>query len=175
MLVKTLMAASLLAISASVGAFAGEAAYKAEDIVRFFTESPKAATRGICVGTAQECGLAQPEQKPVSFNLMVNFEKNSAALTEEARANLDEFAKALKDPDLASANFTVDGYTDASGTETFNLGLSDRRARSVVTYLTDLGIEASRLAAKGFGEKNPVAQDPFDPVNRRVETRLVVR
>jgi outer membrane protein OmpA-like peptidoglycan-associated protein len=176
MFVKTFATASLFIISASFHVAAGEVAYKAEDVVRFFTSgSPQVATRGICVGTAEECGLVQPRQKPLTFNLMVNFEKNSAKLTGEAKANLDEFSKALKDPRLAAATFAVDGYTDASGTERYNLGLSERRAQSVGAYLTGRGVEAAKLVAKGFGETNPIAQDPYDPVNRRVETSLVVR
>ena len=130
MFVKTLAAASLLAISASLS-HAGPA-YKAEDVVKFFAGAkPGGATRGICVGTPEECGVADPKPKALSFNLMVNFEKNSAELTSDARANLDEFSKALKDPGLASARFAVDGYADASGSEDYNLKLSDRRARSV--------------------------------------------
>jgi OOP family OmpA-OmpF porin len=176
MIVKTFAAASLFTMSASLCAAAGETAYKADDIVRFFTsKNPTVATRGICVGTAEECGLAQPTQKPLSFNLMVNFQKNSAILTDDARANLDEFSKALKDPRLTDAAFAVDGYTDASGTEKYNLGLSDRRAKSVVSYLVQRGVEKAKLDAKGFGETNPIAPDPYDPVNRRVETSLVVR
>jgi outer membrane protein OmpA-like peptidoglycan-associated protein len=175
MLVKTFAGASLFIISASICASAGDTAYKAEDIVRFFTAAKPQATRGICVGTAEECGGVQPEQKPLSFNLMVNFDLDSATLTDEAKANLDEFSKALKDPRLSSTAFAVDGYTDASGAERYNLKLSDRRAQSVVGYLSERGIERSRLIPKGFGKANPIAPDPYDPVNRRVETSLVVR
>ena len=105
---------------------------------------------------------------------MVNFEKNSANLTSQAKANLDEFSKALKDPRLAAATFAVDGYTDASGTDKYNLSLSGRRAQSVVSYLTQQGVKKTKLVPKGFGEANPIAPDPYDPVNRRVETSLAV-
>jgi len=175
MFLKTFAAASLFILSSSMSALAGNAAYKAEDIVHFFTAAnAQSATRGICVGTAEECGLVQPKQKPLTFNLMVNFEKNSANLTPQAKTNLDEFSKALKDPRLSGATFAVDGYTDASGTDNYNLGLSNRRAESVVNYLTQAGIEKAKLVPKGFGETNPIASNPYDPVNRRVETSLVV-
>jgi outer membrane protein OmpA-like peptidoglycan-associated protein len=173
MFVKTLAAASLLVISASLS-HAGPA-YKAEDVVQFFAGAKPGATRGICVGTPEECGVSDPKPKALSFNLMVNFEKNSAQLTSDAMANLDEFSKALRDPRLNSARFAVDGYADASGTEDYNLKLSDRRARSVVSYLASRGVPEVQLIPKGFGEADPIAPDPYDPVNRRVVTSLVAR
>lgn len=52
----------------------------------------------------------------------------------------------------------VVGYTDAKGDDTYNLDLSLRRARSVVTWLsTDGTIPADRLTAEGKGEAEPVA------------------
>jgi len=154
---------------------AEEAAYKAEDIVKFFDNAAHGATRGICVGTEEECGTAETGTKPLSFNLLVNFEKNSANLTESARTNLLEFSRALTDPRLNSARFAIDGYTDASGTESYNLGLSERRAKSVVSFLAEQGVDASKLAPAGHGETNPRAEDPFDPVNRRVEAKLAIQ
>jgi len=173
MLVK-LLAASFIVLSTS--ASHADPAYKAEDVVKFFASGkPAGATRGICVGTPDECGVTDPKPKALSFNLMVNFEKNSADLTPDARANLDEFSKALKEPQLASARFAVEGYADASGTVKHNLDLSDRRAHSVVSYLASQGVPESRLIPKGYGEADPIAPDPYDPVNRRVVTSLIAR
>ena len=66
----------------------------------------------------------------------------------------------------------VEGHTDALGTETYNQGLSERRAAAVADHLTDLGVPAERLSALGFGQANPRTDDPYDPTNRRVELRI---
>jgi outer membrane protein OmpA-like peptidoglycan-associated protein len=104
--------------------------------------------------------------------MLINFGLNSATLTPQALANLDEFAKALKDQRLSSAKFVVEGYTDATGTEAYNKTLSERRAESVADYLLQHGISSQRVDAMGMGEANPRSPDPYDPVNRRVEMRI---
>lgn len=163
--------------TAAPAAFA-QTAYKADDIVKHF--SPGApqlgATRGLCVGTEAECNRQSSRPKLVdSFDLVVKFEYNSDVLTPSARQNLDEFAKALKDPRLATSDFLVEGHTDAAGSDTYNLTLSERRAAAVVKYLEAKGVDRARLQARGFGETRPRVSDPFAGDNRRVETRLRVQ
>jgi len=66
----------------------------------------------------------------------------------------------------------ISGYTDSTGPEDYNLGLSERRAKSVMKYFVDNGVAASRLTAKGFGEAQPVADNATKEgrsKNRRVE------
>ena len=107
------------------------------------------------------------------FDLLVNFEFDSDKLTQAATANLDQFAKALRDPKLKGMKFEIDGHTDATGAEMYNLGLSERRARAVVSYLAAQGIDAADLDAKGFGKTKPRVADPYSPENRRVETHII--
>jgi outer membrane protein OmpA-like peptidoglycan-associated protein len=169
---------TLAAFVASVGfaiPAAADPAYTARDIVNHFTVEPSmGATRGICIGTETECGTPQPDgMSRVGFDLLITFDMDSATLTPEAKENLDEFAKALKDPKLSAANFEVDGHTDAYGGEDYNMELSERRAEAVIQYLSGLGVDTSNLTPKGFGKTQPRAADPYDAVNRRVETRLV--
>jgi outer membrane protein OmpA-like peptidoglycan-associated protein len=83
-------------------------------------------------------------------------------------------AQAMKSAALADMKFAVEGHADASGTDNYNMGLSERRAQSVLLFLRREGVDLSRLIAKGYGESNPVSDDPYDPVNRRVETRRIV-
>lgn len=168
---KKLLLAGAFVSFGVLSAHAGEAAYTSEDIVKFFSEQQ--ATRGICVGTEEECGFA--DKKPSGFNLRVNFEKNSAVLTDDAKVNLSAFAQALKSPSLSVATFSVEGYTDATGSDEYNRVLSEKRAESVVAFLSGLGVDASKLQAKGFGKESPIGSDPYDPANRRVETRLVLQ
>lgn len=165
---------SVVAVMAAQSASA-DPAYKADDVVKFFTkEGALGATRGICVGTAAEC-QSDPGPAPSGFDMLVNFDLDSDVLTSEAKANLAEFAKALKDPRLSDARFAVEGHTDAIGAEPYNEELSVRRAKSVVSFLVEQGVPPERFETKGFGESAPRADDPFDPVNRRVETRILLR
>ncbi|MEL7470994.1 MAG: OmpA family protein [Pseudomonadota bacterium] len=73
---------------------------------------------------------------------------------------------------LSSLTFTIDGHTDARGSEAFNLELSNRRADAAVAYLETLGVPMSRLTAKGFGETSPRVDDPLAAINRRVEAKI---
>ena len=150
-------------------------AYNSADIVSHFSALPDLGpTRALCIGTDSECAKSiAPKAKPASnFDLVVNFEYNSSILTKSAKANLDEFAKALKDPRLGTAAFVVEGHTDGKGGADFNLDLSTRRASAVVDYLKQQGVEAPRLEAKGYGKLKPLTGDPLSSNNRRVETRL---
>src|SRR5262249_13762635 len=110
---------------------------------------------------------------PATFDLLVTFEFGSDKLTPAARDNLNQFAKALLDPRLKGSKFEVDGHTDATGAEDYNLGLSERRARAVVEYRAALDCDPGTSAAKGWGKANPRVSDPYSPENRRVETHLI--
>ncbi len=116
---------------------------------------------------------APAPQASDAYDLLVTFRLGSDELTSQARENLDQFVVALASPELADLTFAVDGHTDATGTARFNLALSERRAASVVQYLTSRGVPVNRLVATGYGETRPLRSDPFDPINRRVETRRI--
>ena len=78
-------------------------------------------------------------------------------------------------PDL---RLEIGGHTDSQASDTYNADLSKRRAQSVVKWLTDKGINASRLTAEGFGESRPVADNDSAAgraLNRRVEIRDLSR
>ncbi len=175
MAVKTslLVAATLCGIGgAALAEPARKSDYKAADIVSHFAPD-LGPSRALCIGTESECAKSI-EQKPriTNFDLVVNFEYNSATLTKSARANLDQFAAALKDPRLGKSSFAIEGYTDGKGGDEFNLDLSSRRAGAVVEYLQSQGVPSGKLEAKGYGKQNMRSADPMDPSNRRVETRI---
>lgn len=166
----------LAAFIAGAGAFVATSAiseprYDTENIVEFFIGSADmGAARGICVGTEQECAAGQP--KPAGLDLLIAFGLDSADLTEAARANLGVFADALKDDRLSAARFVVEGHTDASGSESYNLELSERRAQAVTSFLLDQGIAREKVEAMGMGKTAPRTADPYDAENRRVEMRI---
>jgi outer membrane protein OmpA-like peptidoglycan-associated protein len=169
---KTLIASFIaLAVSLPAGiSFAAET-LSAEQIVKRLADMANlGANRGICIGTAEECRRDQPA--PAGLDMLINFDLDSAELTEQARANLNEFAKALQDERLRAATFIVEGYTDASGNERYNDRLSERRAEAVTAFLLANGVSVERVKAVGMGEKNPRVPNPYDPVNRRVEMRI---
>ncbi|TIS57010.1 OmpA family protein [Mesorhizobium sp.] len=148
---------------------------KSEDIVKFFAGAADLGkSRGICVGTEDECKSKTDDApaKKSSLDMLINFGLDSAELDAKARAELDEFAKALRDDRLSTLSFVVEGYTDASGSARYNSGLSERRAQSVTAFLTSSGIEPARIKAIGLGETHPRNPNPYDPVNRRVEMRI---
>ncbi|CDX15248.1 conserved exported hypothetical protein [Mesorhizobium sp. ORS 3324] len=149
---------------------------KSEDIVKFFTgQGNLGASRGICVGTEEECkSKSEKNAAPTKtgLDMMINFALDSAQLDQTARTELDEFAKALKDNRLSTFSFVVEGHTDASGSDRHNQDLSERRAQSVAAFLTANGVQATRLEAIGLGKSHPRVANPYDPVNRRVEMRI---
>lgn len=68
------------------------------------------------------------------------------------------------------------GYTDSTGSASYNLALSQRRAQSVATYLGRQGVNQQRFYVDGQGESNPVASNATEAgraQNRRVEIKIV--
>jgi outer membrane protein OmpA-like peptidoglycan-associated protein len=87
----------------------------------------------------------------------INFDFDKAVIKPEAEPVLDAAVDVLKEnPDV---KVRVGGHTDSVGTDAYNQGLSERRAKSVRDYLVKHGIDASRLTAVGFGESQPVADN----------------
>jgi OOP family OmpA-OmpF porin len=162
----------LAAILLSGNAFAGSSE-SSEDIVKFFAGAAQlGASRGICVGTEDECKSKAEAPAQTGLDMLINFNLDSVSLTPDAQTKLTEFAKALKDNRLKALTFVVEGHTDATGSATYNEGLSERRAESVTAFLLSSGIESSRISAIGMGETHPRNANPYDPSNRRVEMRL---
>lgn len=159
-----------LGLSAAVQAQA-QSAYTVDELVEYFIKSADlGATRGICIGTPQEC--APPE--PQGLDMLVTFELDSAELTPEAQANLTLFAQMMQDERLQIARFVVEGHTDARGGDGYNIELSELRAEAVRRHLVGLGVAPERLSAIGLGKEKPRTGNAFDPENRRVELRLTL-
>lgn len=106
------------------------------------------------------------------LSLPVRFAFGSVDIVPAARAQLDALATGIKMLP-ADAVITIEGHTDATGSEAYNLELSRGRARSVRDYLMHRhGIDGSHLKASGYGEYRPIeGSDPYAGVNRRVEFR----
>ncbi len=69
----------------------------------------------------------------------------------------------------------VEGYTDSTGSDSYNQQLSERRAEAVARYLMSVGVDRLRISARGYGERNPIADNNSvagRALNRRVEVRI---
>lgn len=100
----------------------------------------------------------------------VAFETNSATLTSASRAVLDPVATNLKKyPEL---HIELQGHTDSSGADQYNLDLSQRRADAVRDYLIAQGVEPAQVVARGYGEGQPIADN--DMPDGRAQNRRVV-
>jgi outer membrane protein OmpA-like peptidoglycan-associated protein len=100
----------------------------------------------------------------------INFDYNKATLKPESMGELNKLTAILKEhPDL---KFEIGGHTDSDGDEAYNLKLSQQRAETVKAKLVEMGTDASRLSAKGYGKSKPVADNETPEGkanNRRVE------
>lgn len=102
--------------------------------------------------------------------LDIQFDTGQATIKPESEALLQEILALLKtNPAL---KLSIEGHTDNTGTAEGNRTLSEARAKAVLAWLTAQGVEAGRLASKGFGQDRPVADNRTEEgraKNRRVE------
>jgi len=100
----------------------------------------------------------------------VLFDTNSSVLKPQAVSALEELKTSMIDP-YPTARITVEGHTDDVGADAANQALSEARARSVVQWLTQHGVAAARLQARGLGETQPTV--PNDSPAHRAQNRRI--
>jgi outer membrane protein OmpA-like peptidoglycan-associated protein len=111
------------------------------------------------------------EGQPVA----IVFPVNSSTLSDEARASLDNIANQVANQ-TSGYLIEVQGFTDSTGSETYNVSLSQRRAESVLRYLVSKNVSLSRVSIVGLGEERPAADNSTRQgreQNRRVEVRIL--
>jgi OOP family OmpA-OmpF porin len=99
----------------------------------------------------------------------VTFELNSARLTPDSQEVLNGVAADLKK--YPRLKIELQGHTDSSGSDQYNLKLSQQRADSVRIYLMDQGVPGGQLTARGYGETQPIEDNKTEAgrsLNRRV-------
>lgn len=118
--------------------------------------------------------LLDPIETGVSIRLNnIFFESGSYELMEKSVTELDKLHKFLKENPAISVE--ISGHTDNVGSDQANQKLSQQRAVAVVEYLTNKGISADRLTAKGYGEAQPIASNATEEgrqQNRRIEFKI---
>jgi OOP family OmpA-OmpF porin len=116
-----------------------------------------------------------PIQENITITLNnVFFDFDKAILKPESFPELDRIVKVMQEK--TGLQIEISGHTDAVGTEEYNLGLSERRARAVVKYVTDKGIGKERINTVYLGETKPIdtnATTEGRRKNRRVEFKIV--
>lgn len=101
---------------------------------------------------------------------IVFFDWDKSNITPEAASILDNAISNYAD--CSNTKVVIAGYTDRSGSASYNVGLSQRRADAVRSYFTGKGIPDGVITAQGFGESNPrvpTADGVRELQNRRVE------
>jgi len=109
----------------------------------------------------------------VTFDSGLLFDFDSSALRSGSRSDLREFANSMSE--YPETEILVVGHTDSKGSESYNQGLSQRRAESAADFLMNQGIAADRLRTVGRGESEPVATNDTEAgrqQNRRVEVAI---
>jgi len=109
----------------------------------------------------------------VTFDSGILFDFDSSELRAEARTNLANLARSLQEFDKTSVMLV--GHTDSVGSDSYNQGLSERRARAAAEFLISQGVARDRIVALGRGELEPVASNDDEygrQQNRRVEVAI---
>lgn len=104
----------------------------------------------------------------------ITFALNSADLNSQFFSALEGVGVVLKEYNKTVVE--VAGHTDSSGSDSYNLQLSQRRAQAVANYLASQGVKSERLIPVGAGEAHPIASNDTEQgraANRRVELTIV--
>lgn len=115
------------------------------------------------------------EKSKIVITEKIFFDYNKAIIKPMSFELLDEVAAVINDHPHINL-IQVEGHTDADGSESYNLRLSQSRAEAVVEYLVNAGVEGVRLTAKGFGESTPIDTNETTEGkarNRRVEFTIL--
>ncbi|MCD6533986.1 MAG: OmpA family protein [Deltaproteobacteria bacterium] len=114
--------------------------------------------------------LKPGESRRNTVSMKVHFNLDSAMISSDAAKFLNVIGKAMQSERLLTFRFDLEGHTDASGGENYNMNLSEKRALAVKNYLVlNCGVTEQRFSALGRGESDPIDTDPNATSNRRVE------
>ena len=131
------------------------------------TEEPTSTTEEPVLDPGSEIDQQEASTGTELEDVFFDYDKHN--LRGDARAALENNAQMLlADPAIG---MTLEGHCDERGTVEYNLALGERRAQSVKDYLTEFGIDASRLMTVSYGEERPFAlghNDSSWSQNRRV-------
>lgn len=156
------------AVGAIAGAMIGGAA--GAYIGHYMDEQAEEIERDLEGATVERIG----EGIKITFDSGILFQVDKADIQSQAAINLTNLAEILqKYPDT---EILIEGHTDSTGADEYNLELSRDRARSVANYLAGQSVDATRFTIMGYGEEQPVADNGTiagKTANRRVELAIM--
>jgi outer membrane protein OmpA-like peptidoglycan-associated protein/tetratricopeptide (TPR) repeat protein len=148
----------------------------------YFEKRIPVSTSGLNCSDTINLGITSISYLPgTSIIVNIYYEHNRYKLSDSAITTIDKGILPLFDL-FPSAVLEIGSHTDNTGTDAYNLKLSQRRSESVVSYLISKGIPETRMVARGYGWRSPVApntnRDGSDnpagrQLNRRTEIRIV--
>ncbi len=153
-------------IGAGVGALAGGA-------VGAYMDRQEADLRRQTAGTGVDV-IRSGDDLILRMPSGITFPVDSYTIQPQFQQTLNEVARTLGTYNQTYVD--VLGHTDSTGSDAHNQTLSERRARSVANYLSSNGVNSARIATRGYGETNPIADNATEAgraANRRVEIKVV--
>ncbi len=105
----------------------------------------------------------------ITFDSGILFELNSSKLSDASKEEIAKLSEILQKYEDTNVMFA--GYTDSSGSEEYNLKLSEERAKSVAEFAAFTGVDATRMTITGYGEEDPIATN--ETADGRAENRRV--
>ncbi|GAB5408394.1 MAG: OmpA family protein [Balneolaceae bacterium] len=109
----------------------------------------------------------------ITFDSGILFALNSSELSAASKEEIAKLAEILQKYEDTNVMFA--GYTDSSGSDEYNLKLSEERAKSVAEFAAFTGVDATRMTITGYGEEDPVSTNETAEgraENRRVEIAI---
>jgi outer membrane protein OmpA-like peptidoglycan-associated protein len=109
----------------------------------------------------------------ITFSSGIMFDVERAVLKDQYTGELSELSTILNK--YEDTNILLEGHTDSTGSEEYNLDLSKKRAQSVANYLATQNVNPTRFTIMGYGESQPIASNETvegRAQNRRVEVAI---
>ena len=160
-----IQAAKNALLGAGIGALAG-------GLVGNYMDKQQAQLRQQLAGSGVD---VQRQGDNIVLNMPgdITFDTNQADISSRFYPTLDQVAQTLSS--YPQTYVDVVGFTDSTGSDALNQGLSERRAQSVAAYLQSHGVVQQRITVTGMGKRNPIATNATPDgraKNRRVQIVL---
>ncbi|MBB1506913.1 MAG: outer membrane protein OmpA-like peptidoglycan-associated protein [Pseudoalteromonas rhizosphaerae] len=153
-------------IGAAIGALAGAA-------VGDYMDKQEAAFRDELAGSGVEV-VREGDNLRLVMPANITFSTDQSYISSGFHNTLDAIAKVMNK--YEKTYLSIEGHTDSTGKDSYNMTLSQQRAQSVKGYLVNQQILAGRISTRGYGETRPIASNDSAngrAQNRRVEVQIV--
>ena len=142
-------------------------------IGRYMDKQAEEVKQEVKGAKVERVGEGEDAKVNITFDSGFLYDVDKSELKPDTIANLNKLAEIMqKYPDT---NILVEGHTDSTGKDDYNMKLSEKRAKSVQNYLTQQKVDSSRMTVKWYGETKPIASNDTEEgkkQNRRVEISI---